>query len=453
MFTRNRLSLWLLLLLVAIIIIFAGFRIVNRVQVMAFYPGENQHLSSRGQIGITFNQPMDPVSVETRFSLSPQVEGHFFWEGRTLWFAPFDILDPNQTYQATIADGARSQNGRVLHAPFTWTVNVRPAEILYIAFSETDHTGGDLWRYSLTEDRKLQLTDTDNSIFDFAPSPTGDFIVYAKTNPSGGADLWLIDRDGINSTILVNCGLDLCNEPAWSADAKWVAYTRESFSPTEGRRMPARVWTVEVDSEETSPLYHQEEAYGHSPSFSADGKHLATYDSVEQAIRILDLETSQESAIPSVYPDVGDWSPDGSELIFIDLTPGVLEPHAGMVILNIEEKSIRDALGDFIPNLDLDSPRWSPDGEYIAYGARLIGTAAGKGVWVAPLAEGDPTPITNDPSGSFSNYRWDPWGHRLVFQRYASSGPLPHTSLWVWDQATDKAVELIENGARPEWIL
>lgn len=446
---RNRFVLSLLVTLVIIVLIFGVFRTINRVQITAFYPDESQSLSSHGRIRITFNQPMNPGSVESHFSFSPPVEGQFSWEGNTLWFTPVIILDPSLTYQVVLAAGVRSQSNRILQKTVEWSFKVRAADILFMKPGEA---GGDLWLYSITEDRSHQLTDTDNTVVDFAPSPTGDFIAYTKTNAGNGVDLWLIDRDGNNSVKVVNCGLDLCSEPAWSPDSEWIAYTREVFSPPEGRHLPQRVWMYAFKSGETLPLVQQEGAYGHSPSFSHDGKRLAIYDILDNAIRILDLETEQELAVPSAYPSIGDWSPDGEEFIFIDLSAGVLEPNVGMYIFSFKDKSIRDALGEFLPHLDVDPPRWSPNGEQIAYGARLVGTSAGKGLWVANLESGDALPITQDPSGSFSNYRWDLTGERLVFQRYAPSGILPHTSIWVWDRSTEKSIKLLENGTRPVWI-
>ena len=452
MWARNRLLIFLLITLTVLLVVFAIFRSINRVQITAFYPGESQHLSSSGRIGVTFNQLMEPTSVEARFSLSPPVEGHFAWEGYTLWFFPSEILDPTQAYQVTLEAGAHSQSGRIMQKTVKWKVKVRPVDILYMIPSKAEEFGGELWRYSIDENRSIQLTDTQDAVIDFAPSPTGDRIAYTQRNTGGGVDLWHIDRDGKNSVLLVNCGADFCSEPAWSTDLAWIAYTREAFSPIKGRYLPARVWKVEAKTGQTTPLYQQEDAYCHSPSFSPDGKRLATYDIVQSAIRILDLQTSQESAIPSAYPGVGDWSPDSKALIFLDLSPGVLEPNVGMFIYSFMDESIHDALGEFLPNLDYDPPRWSPAGDLIVYGIGLVGTSAGKDLWVADLESRDAFSITNDPSGSFSNYRWDPWGERLVFQRYAPSGPLPHTSIWIWDRSTGVANKLFENGVRPEWI-
>ena len=446
---RNRYLPWLLLILAGLLIAFALLRFRNRVQALAVYPGADETISIYGRIGITFNQPMNTASTEALFSIQPTVEGTFDWQEHTLWFTPNQKLNPEQIYQATIALGAEAENGQKLNRAITWQIAIREPDLLYLALNTT---GGDLWRYEFASGKTDSLTDTNANVIDFAPSSNGEKIAYAQNNPAGGSNLWLVNREGANPEMLLECHQDRCDQLAWSVDGEWIAYARESFDAEEERYLPARVWTVNAHNGQTAPLYRQEQAYGHSPSFSPDGKRLATYDTVNQAIRILELETSQESAIPTLYPSAGDWSPNGEELIFIDLVPGILEPNVAIYIVNFAEQTVRDALGDFIPNMDYDPPQWSPDGDWIAYGARPVDSGLSKGIWVKNLAEGDPIMLTNDPAATFIGYRWDPWGERLVFQRYPMSGPISHASIWIWERTTGEIRRLVEDGARPEWL-
>lgn len=446
---RQRVLPWLLIVLVTLITAFILLRLNNRVQPLAVYPEPGEQVSIFGRFGVSFNQPMAAGSVESHFSVLPEVEGTFTWEGPTLWFIPAEKLDPGQNYQLTINPGVEADSGRQLMTPITWEAVVREPDLLYLVL---DTNGGDLWRFEFSTGEIKALTNTNANVIDFAPSPSGDNITYAQLNPAGGLDLWLMDRDGAYSQLLLECGPDRCSQPAWSADGAWIAYARESFLPGEERYLPARVWTVNIANGETTPVYQQEQAYGHSPSFSPDGKRLAMYDSLNNAIRILELETSQESAIPTAYPGVGDWSPNGEELIFIDLVPGLLEPNVAIYIVNFARQDLRPALGGFIPNMDYDPPQWSPDGDWIAYAARPVDAGVSKTIWVMNLNEGDPFTITDEPSATFVAYRWDPWGERLAFQRFPISGPSSHASIWLWERTTGDTQLLIENGARPEWL-
>ena len=447
--SRNRSLPWLLLILASLLLAFVLLRLRNRVQALAVYPEDGVQLSMVGRIGITFNQPMNTDSIEAHFSIQPEVKGTFTWEGTTLWFTPDESLAPAQTYRVAIAAGAEAENGRQLGTPITWQALIREPDLVYLVL---DTSGGDLWRFNYASGAAQPLTKTGANVVDFAPSPTGDLIVYAQNNPLGGSDLWLIDRDGANPEMLVDCQYDRCSQPAWNVDGIWIAYSRESFDIQANRLLPARVWTVNTNSQETAPFYRQAEAFGHSPSFSPDGKRLAIYNSVQNAIRIIELETLQESAIASIIPGVGDWSPDGDELIFIDLVPGLLEPNVTMTIVNFANQAVRDAQGDFIPNMDYDPPQWSPDGDWIAYGVRPVGTAISKGIWIMNLVTKETFPLTDDPSATFTAYRWDPRGERLAFQRFPVSSPSSNASIWLWERSTGQIQRLVENGARPEWL-
>jgi uncharacterized protein YfaS (alpha-2-macroglobulin family) len=76
-------------------------------------PGEEQPLDA--PIVLTFDQPMDQVSVEAAFVLSPTVEGAFSWsDERTLTFTPRDGLERGVRYQATVAETAQSVEGKLL---------------------------------------------------------------------------------------------------------------------------------------------------------------------------------------------------------------------------------------------------------------------------------------------------------------------------------------------------
>jgi Tol biopolymer transport system component len=446
---RNRYLPWLLIVVAILAAAFLFLRLANRVQPLGFFPDTGEQISIHEKIGVTFNQPMNPASVEAHFSIDPYVEGEFAWDRNTLWLIPVEKLDPGQTYHASIAPGAQAENGRKLRQPIEWQVTVREVDLLYLVLGTQ---GGDLWRYDFATGQTYAITETDQAVIDFKPSPTGDRIVYAQHNPQGGVDLWSVERDGDNPEMLLDCAKDQCSQPAWSVDARWIAFTRETWDEQAERYLPARVWTVNTQTGVSAPFYRQEEAYGHSPSFSPDGKRLATYDSLQNAIRILELETSQESAIPTMYPGVGSWSPDGQEMIFIDLVPSVLEPNVAMFIVNFSDQAVRNALGEFVPNLDFDPPQWSPEGGWIAYGARPVGAAINKGLWVADLNGDTSIPLTDDPAATFSNYRWDPWGERLVFQRFQLSGGSSHASLWLWEWSTGEIRRLVESGARPEWL-
>lgn len=451
-FTKSfdRFVIFILMVILGLIItlILLGDRV--GVQATALYPQPGTATSIHGKLGLTFNEPMKPSSVESHFSVTPHIDGVFTWEdAQTLWFTPSELLDPETDYEVTITGGAEAESGRKMLNDHVWTITVRHPDILYLVLQDI---GGDLWRYETETGSTFQLTDTGGSVFDFAVDRTGDWIIYSQVNPQGGSDLWLIDREGTETSMIVDCDLDHCNQPAWTPDGEWIAYSREEFSLEDTLHQPARVWTLFTQTKETNRLYENPDAFGHSPSFSPDGKHLATYNTNQNAIRILNLETSQESVIPSALLGVGEWSPDGKKMMYTDLVPSVLEPNVGVYIANLETQQVDHAFGEFIPDTDFSPPRWSPDGNWVAFGTRPVGGGIAKAIWIINLAGDAPIQVSDDPTATFTNYRWDPWGEQLVFQRFPISGPNLQVSLWLWDHTTGETRLLVENGARPEWL-
>lgn len=410
-------------------------------------PGES--ISAFGWAGISFSQPMNQESVEAAFSISPKVQGETFWQEETFWFRPIAPFSLNETYQARLLGELETSDGYTASVDHTWEFTIRPPDLIYfVPMAE----GGEIWRASADGGDARQLTDTGGNVFEFSPDRSGSQIAFSDQNESGGRDLWIIGRDGENQRLLLNCGNDVCGEPAWSMDRARIAYTREVYVPEAGGYQPAQVWTVEVEGGETSQLYQSEIAFGHSPSFSPDGKKLASYDTTQKAIRVLNLQTSLESGIPRVLPGSGDWSPDSTQILFTDLLPAENEPFVEIYIADLEDGTLKPAFETPSTDTDFSQPRWRPDGDWLAVSLRPVNANITKALWVLPLAEGNSIRVAGEPSANYSAYRWDPWGESLVFQRFDLGNSDSETTILRWDWDSRQAVRIIEEGARPQWL-
>ncbi len=69
-------------------------------------------------IMVTFSEPMDNVSTEGSFIITPYVEGIFRWENLTLIFTSVDKLEFNTTYYVTIDIMAKDIAGNTIGLPF-----------------------------------------------------------------------------------------------------------------------------------------------------------------------------------------------------------------------------------------------------------------------------------------------------------------------------------------------
>jgi len=413
------------------------------------YPETGDELSAFGWVGVAFKQPMLHETVEGAFLISPDASGQIFWEGNTFWFRPLLAFNQDKLFQANIIGDLKTADGQIISVDLTWNFSIREPDLIYFV---RDGDLGEIWRCASDGSQAQQLSITGGNVFDFAPNQSGSWIAYTVQNESNGRDLWVMDRDGENQQLLIDCGKDICSEPAWSMDQTWIAYSRETYKDVTGGYQPAQVWRVEVQSGDTVPLYQDKIVYAHSPSFSLDGEKLATYDVTERMIRVVELQSLQEILIPRTLPGTGSWSLDGSQILFTDEVPAVMEPFVDLYLADLSTGEVKTALSEAITDTTFGQPRWSSDGEWVAISLRPANAAVSKMLWLLSLRGENHLSITNDQSATYSAYRWDPRGQRLVYQRLALGCSDPQVSLWLWDWQTRRGILIVENGTRPEWL-
>jgi Tol biopolymer transport system component len=409
------------------------------------HPTAGSSMSAFGWVGVSFSEPMDQSSVQEAFSLSPQVQGVTLWLENTFWFRPIQPFEQDTHYMAHLNGALITAQGETRPVNQSWSFTIREPAILYLS-------DGEVWHTSHDGSELLQLSQSGGAVIEFSTERSGEWIAYITHHNDGDQALWVMDREGENERILLDCGQDRCAEPAWSMDRAWIAFNREIYQESSGGYLPAQVWMVEVQTGKTTQLYQGDTSLTQSPSFSPDGGKLASYDITNEGIRVLNLNTLQDSIIPRDLQGSGDWSQDGSEILFTDAIPAQHEPFIGIYILNLETQNVGSALGKEIGDTDFSQPRWSPDREWIAVSLRPVNTNVPKALWVIRLKDAFAIPISDDPSATFSSYQWDPWGKFLVYQSLRLTGPDSGTSIWIWDWESRESRLLIADGARPDWL-
>lgn len=409
----------------------------------------NRRIGVYGPVGLQFDRPMDQASVENHISFTPKTSGRFEWVQNTLWFYPDEPIDPSQDFTLSLRSGAKSAEGEKLNKSLDVSLSIRPTEVLYLVL---DQTGGDLWRWDFTAQTATPLTDTGGTIIDFAPNRIGEAIVYSAENVEGGSDLWVTDREAQTNTLIIECGLDYCSQPAWSADSALIAYARQSRNTTTGLLQSPQIWLYNTESLEAHPLYPDEDIKGELPSFSPEGQRLAFYNLDQSAIQILNLEASQETLIPTDVEGMGDWSPDGSQMLFTDLVPSALEPEEAIYIADLEDRSVRRALEESSEGTVFSQPRVSPDGDWIAVSLRPVNSTGSKALWVLELDGDEITLIANEPAETYTSYFWSPSGYRLIYQSLDTSNASFPSAIWLWHWGRSESELIVENAARPVWL-
>ena len=152
-------------------------------------------------------------------------------------------------------------------------------------------------------------------MWDYAPHPQGDSIVYSALRGDGGSDLWLMDRDGSNHRLLVACPHAACLAPAWSPDGSRLAYERREILAGAPNLDPnaGRIWLLDLEEGEERPLFDYDVPL-HSPVWAPPGRGWPMSVPCCPASRFMtwapDLQQfgNQWGADRSGRPTASDWS-------------------------------------------------------------------------------------------------------------------------------------------------
>ena len=413
-------------------------------------PADGASVGPWQPVKVDFGQAMKADPTEKAFHISPAVPGQFQWENKELWFIPQKPYSAGQTYTVKLSAGAQGTDGRQLKKDFSFKFSIRQPKIIYISPAQV---GSELWSRDLSGGQAQPLTDTGDSVIDFAVSRDGESIAYSVTNGQNGSDLWQMNRAGGAHKLLVNCGADDCSMPAWSWSGDRIAYSRKSRQngPASELGMP-RLWTVDTTSGQTAPLFQDASVAGDTPSWSPGGGYLSFYDQAHQGLHVLNLLTSQDRVIQTAYDQSGAWSPDGNRLFFmIELTAGD-QTYLSPEMLDMTNGQMSNPLKSELSGVDASLPDWSPDGQSVAVGLRSLASAENKQIWILGLTQTSTEQVTQDLLYTQSAYHWNDDGSALVYQRYLTGRSDSQPEVVVWDKAARKAQLIAQNAALPAWL-
>jgi Tol biopolymer transport system component len=431
----------------------AGVRIVDSSLVDGA-----QDLPITAPLRFTFSQAMEPASVEAHFRIEPPVDGSLRWQGRELVFQPRPAWVPEAPYRLTLQAGAASQDGHTLEQDHIWSFRTRAPELLYLGRVEPEAMQHQIFVVSSDGGASRQLTNHPTGVWDFAVHPQGEAIVYSVERKNRGSDLWTMDRDGGNQRVLLDCPVMACLAPAWSPDGRLLAYEKRTVRDGETDLDPqaSRIWLLDLETREERPLFDYEVPL-HAPIWAPTGQRLAYLSPVLSGFEIHDLPSGELWQFPSEWGAAPAWAPDGNQLVLSEMSFAGTAIAARLLQIDLASESATP-LGAADERYRDDSPAWSPNGTWIAFGRQFIDPerrTPGRQLWLIRPDGLDAHPLVAESMADLYGFAWRADGAALAYlQVDLSQGfqPVPDVSVWIYDLQRDRPLQVADGGVMPRWL-
>jgi dipeptidyl aminopeptidase/acylaminoacyl peptidase len=386
-------------------------------------PAPGSQAAATSWIAVGFPEAMDRGSVQGRFSIDPPMEGRFHWVETELRFRPAQPLTAGSTYRARLEAGAISLEGRRVLTAVSWRFSIRPARVTFLRPAVGPADLYQLAPLPRAEGRAERLTNS-QGVVDYAISPDGEHVALSISNPGGGADLWILGSDDPLPRVLVFCAPDFCEQPVWSPDGRGVIYLRRGEGDPGG--VP---WSADPTGGRVQRML-EKEMLAEGLKLSPDGTWLAFRDVRQGELRLLDLRSGDERSVGVAGAWGITWAPDGSGLAFV--APGGEGLRDVLYRLDLGSGRLVALLGPEPGLGEMGAPAWSPDGAWIALPLQRRGE--GRQVWLIAPDGSRRREIIADLGYTYGGVHWDPWGLRLLAQRFPLGTPdaTPQIVLWDW---------------------
>ena len=313
-------SVIIITILLLIAVIFIGNRIP--INIVCQDPKPCDKVSPFGSVLFEFSRPVQADQVEILWQTNPPVEGKWEWsDNQHVRWNSLKPLPSDQMIVLQFTSGTVGENGEKISNVVRWEVTVRTPRVIV---TRNVGDGQDLFSYGLEDGSTgMQISHTNGRFFDYQTSPNGESVVFSARNDLNGIDLWIVQRDGSNQHMLLDCGAERCSTPDWSPNMQELAYTREGVGlDPNGPNGAPRIWILDIKSGLTAPLFTDPQKIGYGPKWSPDGQWLSIWNGLQGGIQVVNRNTGDTFMLELANGDVGCWTSNSKFLFYSNLVSG-----------------------------------------------------------------------------------------------------------------------------------
>jgi eukaryotic-like serine/threonine-protein kinase len=264
-------------------------------------------------------------------------------------------------------------------------------------------------------------------------TPDGKYFVFQATG-DGTANLWAIRERG-------NL---LASNPAPVQLTTGPMNVGTPIPSVDGKRLFVQGWQprgelVRYDSRSSQFVPYLGGIPAMGIDFSPDGQWMAYNDATDGTLRRSKVDGTQKLQLvfPPMVAYLPRWSPDGKQIVFFGHPPG---EHFQIYLISAEGGSPELLYRN---DTNLADPNWSPDGKSLAFGENSLNNQ-GSAIYTLDLKTRSATKLPG--SDGLYSPRWSPNG------RYIAAITLDSLKLMIFDRTTQKWSELAKLFvAYPTW--
>ncbi|HLA44290.1 MAG TPA: hypothetical protein VJZ27_12685, partial [Aggregatilineales bacterium] len=313
-----------------------------------------------------------------------------------------------------------------------------------------------LYLNDLNNGNIFNLTESTNGLVDYAVSPAGDAIAFTEYKDDGTSDIWLYHPASGSINQITDCVNASCGMPVWKPDGTQISYEREEYDPVFQQIGARRIWTVDLTSMQSTVLFEDTQITGHSATYSPSGNKIAMFATNPPGILIYDFVGQNQLFIDSMQGIVGEFSEDGTKIIYPILTRGAAGQQFYTQLEMVDftkNQRVRVTASD--QPIDDSTGVWRPGHvNQLAVSRRYLDTRYTDGyqVYLLDIDSGEATPLVVDGDYNQGALNWSPDGNLLVMQRFDRTEPGSRPQIWVYNMQTQELQLIAENAYLPGFL-